>query len=339
PVLFPTGSTSPVTTATPVYPNGSNPGSISYPDRPVPFPTGLTTPIVTGIPDDHNGSVPDFNHNPNNPDHLPFPTASVTPDITQYPGNHDSNGPDPTPIPYYNPDMNGPNYYNGRYSYPDDYNHYRYESSPLYAPRYDKDNGAIQVISTPTGATVYLNNNYEGRTPSSGYLGISSLTPGNYQIVISYYGYADYTTNLYVYQNQVQTINAVLEPVSSVSTSSNSEWGTLDIQATPDGAIVLLNNVYRGTSPLTIQGISPGAYNLTILKDGYTQYASDVAITSGQTTAISTVLTPVISTGSTQIPELKSEETVVPIATQASLPGWILITGLIIGGLCAIRKN
>ena len=42
----------------------------------------------------------------------------------------------------------------------------------------------IYIISDPTGATVYINNNLQGQTP----LTIGSVANGNYQIVIHYTG-------------------------------------------------------------------------------------------------------------------------------------------------------
>ncbi len=47
----------------------------------------------------------------------------------------------------------------------------------------------IYIISDPTGATVYINNNLQGHTP----LTIGSVTNGNYQIVIHYTGYSEWS--------------------------------------------------------------------------------------------------------------------------------------------------
>jgi len=331
PVSTPVVTVSPVPQTSPPIsrPNGSYP--VSGPGQYTPIGTQPVPPVITPIP-----GYPDNRY--------PSPTYSPpeTPVMTPPPGQHDveptqkpDNGPDPimSDILLHRGD---PTYYNGRYSYPDDPAHYRYESSPHNAPRYDRDSGALQVLSTPPGATVYLNNNYEGKTPSTGYLGISSLTPGSYQITISSVGYYDYTSIITVYRNEIETVNAVLVPASSDSTS-NSDVGTLDVQSTPSGAGVLLNNVYRGSCPLTLQSISPGEYNLTVIMDGYSWYARDISITSGQTTAVSAVLIP-LEVIQTDQESVSTEETVLPSATKSPLPAWILFLGLIMGGLCAMRR-
>jgi hypothetical protein len=185
---------------------------------------------------------------------------------------------------------------------------------------------------------VYLNNNYEGKTPTSGYLGISSLTPGDYQITISSVGYYDYTSIVSVYRNEVITVNAVLEPVTSGSAPSITDGGIIDVQSSPSEAGVLLNNVYRGTTPLNLQSITPGAYNLTVFKDGYAWYARDITVASGQTTAVSAILSPQSSVQDDQS-HAQAAETVVPVATKSPLPVWILFVALVMGSLLAARRQ
>ncbi len=361
----------PIVTPGQGLPDGTHfgPGSnLSHPGY-SPVVTDVPTPMITPVPDQFNDPYRGPDLNPIYPIPTPTFTQPTAPDVS-YPPNYPDGRYPPGPVPtislvtitvtptpeqgYYEPThvpgdndpdpimsdillhRGDPNYYYGRYSNPDP-GHYRYESSPLYAPRYDRDSGAIQVISTPTDATVYLNNNYEGRTPSSGYLGISSLTPGTYQITISSVGYYDYTSVITVYRNEVVTINAALEPIASGSSSSRTDGGILDVQSSPSGAGVLLNNVYRGSSPLTLQSISPGAYNLTIFKDGYIWYARDISITAGQTTAVSAVLTPKNPVPPDQN-STQSIVTVVPETTKSPLPIGILFISLIVGGFYAKRR-
>ncbi|HWQ64742.1 MAG TPA: PEGA domain-containing protein [Methanospirillum sp.] len=361
----------PISTPVSVFPNGTHPGpGPVYPSTvPTPVMSGIPTPIMTPVSDHPNGTYPGPGYN--YPGQSPVFTEIPTPVITQgpnYPDGRYSPGPQPpftypaTPVvtpspdqPYYTPThvpgdndpdpimsdillhRGDPNYYNDRYSYPDP-GHYRYDSSPFYAPRYDRDSGAIQVISTPSGAVVYLNNNYEGKTPSSGYLGISSLTPGDYQITISSVGYYDYTSIVSVYRNEVITVNAVLDPVTSGSAPSVTDGGTIDVQSSPSEAGVLLNNVYRGTTPINLQSITPGAYNLTVFKDGYAWYARDISVTSGQTTAVSAVLSPQSSAQNDQS-HVQAAETVVPVSTKSPLPIWIFFVALAMGSILAARRQ
>lgn len=57
-------------------------------------------------------------------------------------------------------------------------------------------------------------------------------------------------------------------------TEHNSLYAVLDIRSSGDAADVYINNVYRGSTPLVIENMLPGYYNLRIEKKGfYTEYA------------------------------------------------------------------
>ncbi len=62
--------------------------------------------------------------------------------------------------------------------------------SPVSSPT----TGDLDVSSTPSGASVYLNGDYQGETRSSGPLYITSLVPGTYTVILKKSGYQDYTT-------------------------------------------------------------------------------------------------------------------------------------------------
>lgn len=49
--------------------------------------------------------------------------------------------------------------------------------------------GSIQIVSTPTGAEIYLDNLFKGYTPST----LTGITAGQHQLLMKYTGYVDYT--------------------------------------------------------------------------------------------------------------------------------------------------
>ncbi len=80
--------------------------------------------------------------------------------------------------------------------------------------------GAIAVSSTPPGASVYLNSQYQGLTPVSGsYITIPNLTPGQYTLTLKETGYVDYTTTVGVLPNQTVSVSVNLTPETAQNTT------------------------------------------------------------------------------------------------------------------------
>ena len=63
--------------------------------------------------------------------------------------------------------------------------------TPISSP----STGDLQVSSSPSGAAIYLNGNYQGTTLSTGPFSITGLNPGTYTTVLKKTGYQDYTTS------------------------------------------------------------------------------------------------------------------------------------------------
>jgi len=79
-----------------------------------------------------------------------------------------------------------------------------------------------------------------------------------------------------------------------VTISSNEEalTGALYVSSTPAGSSIYLDNVFKGTTPLKLENIPIGTYNLTIHTSGYDDWQTSVLIKSSETTSLSAVLTP-----------------------------------------------
>jgi hypothetical protein len=203
---------------------------------------------------------------------------------------------------------------------------------------YEAGRGSIRVNSTPSGVSVYLNNNYKGKTQSSGYLDIYRLIPGTYTVFLTCPGYDDYSSQIMVYRNEVTTIHAIMTLQSPVQTVSDE--GILSIQSEPTGADLFLDNEYKGLTPLTLQAVRKGDHTILIRKEQYSEYTGGVYIIPNQTVAISVLLSPVsppsLPAGS---PPMVSLTSPVPVATRAGLSFWILWSSLIIGAMFFIKRN
>jgi hypothetical protein len=62
---------------------------------------------------------------------------------------------------------------------------------------------------------------------------------------------------------------------------------------------VLIDDVYRGSTPLIVERIEPGTYGVTFSRFGYAKLSTPARVESGKTTEVSGVLIPV--TGSLDI--------------------------------------
>jgi hypothetical protein len=66
--------------------------------------------------------------------------------------------------------------------------------------------------------------------------------------------------------------------------------GTIQFLSSPAGAQVYLDNMYQGTTPTTVAGISPGNHTLEYRSAGYESWHSVITVSPGLTTYIATLL-------------------------------------------------
>ena len=161
----------------------------------------------------------------------------------------------------------------------------QYDAEPEYGP----NTGALEVSSSPSGASLYLYNEYEGKTPSSGYLIKSNMNPGEYPLRLNLSGYYDYVIDVKIPRNKIVTVDAVLWPLSGDQTTVDT--GNLTIKSNPSKADVLLDDDYKGITPLNLKDVSKGSHNLVVKKDGYSDYSDNISVVPHQTTVISANLT------------------------------------------------
>jgi hypothetical protein len=151
--------------------------------------------------------------------------------------------------------------------------------------------GDLQVRSTPSGAAVYLNSNYQGTTSGSGPLDITGLAPGTYNVVLKKSGFQDYSASTTIVAGATAQLQAPLTPSGTPPQTASAE-----ITSDPSGADVYINNVYKGITPLSFQNvpIDPSqTYTITINIDGYVPYTTSGKVTAGQDIQINAALTPV----------------------------------------------
>jgi len=72
--------------------------------------------------------------------------------------------------------------------------------------------------------------------------------------------------------------------------------GTMDLRSNPDNASVVLNTNYAGRTPLTLEGLDPGIYNVTFSRYGYGKFSTLVTVEPGATTEVTATLVSLTGT-------------------------------------------
>ncbi|MEM0315791.1 MAG: protein kinase [Archaeoglobaceae archaeon] len=81
----------------------------------------------------------------------------------------------------------------------------------------------LHVYSSPSNASIYINETYYGRTPAE-----IELTPGTYDIKVIYQGYQDYRINTTLYPGEDKYLNITLYPVQDSPTTQSSTFESSD---------------------------------------------------------------------------------------------------------------
>jgi hypothetical protein len=63
--------------------------------------------------------------------------------------------------------------------------------------------------------------------------------------------------------------------------------GTVIVQSEPPDSTAFVNGIVRGQTPLTLQSLEPGTYNIRIQKDGYPSYCSRITLERNQPNVVS----------------------------------------------------
>ena len=57
--------------------------------------------------------------------------------------------------------------------------------------------------------------------------------------------------------------------------------GTMELSSSPNETSVVVNNAYKGKTPLTLEGLTPGTYNVTFSRFGYYPFSTPVKVEPG----------------------------------------------------------
>jgi hypothetical protein len=151
--------------------------------------------------------------------------------------------------------------------------------------------GYYAIYSSPSGASVYFDNVYQGTSPVT--VEVSSTGTPGHTIRVTYSGYQDwqqyYPGN--PGEGQTITVNAGLTPIT--------QYGSIAVNSNPQRATATLDGGSSQLTPCTFNNVLPGSHNIQLSLSGYNLYSTTVSVNAGQTASVFASLTPVSpSTGS-----------------------------------------
>lgn len=110
--------------------------------------------------------------------------------------------------------------------------------------------GTLRVESSPAQASVYLGEQFLGKTP----LEFSYLLPGDYALTVKLAGHRTLTENVRIRVGEKIVRKHQLEKITGS--------GSIEIRTTPPGARIYLDADYMGVSPKRLENLPAGNYRL-----------------------------------------------------------------------------
>ncbi len=124
--------------------------------------------------------------------------------------------------------------------------------------------GLILFESIPVGADLKLDGIYKGKTP----LLAADIPVGKYKVIFSMEGYDTREMELVVAGRTPQLCKM----------NMRSNLAVLHVQSKPSGAAVMLDGIYKGQTPWSIEDLVMGDHTLKLIKDGYRDYQDQIKV-------------------------------------------------------------
>jgi len=138
--------------------------------------------------------------------------------------------------------------------------------------------GTLSVVSTPSGAEVYIDGALRGRTPLT-----LSLPEGRYGVELRLAGYETYRATVRVERGRETRLVASLRPIRT---------GELYLEARPEGAEVYVDGRLVGRAPLRLS-LEAGLHEVRVVAPGYGEYRAQVEVRPGESLRLVVELVPV----------------------------------------------
>ena len=142
------------------------------------------------------------------------------------------------------------------------------------------EKGTLQLTSSPTGAEIYLDNQYQGTAPST----ISGIEPGSHTLEFRMKGYKSWKSVITVSSGTSNYFAALsvlpgTEPQTETSPVATDEPIALTLQASRDriiiGDSITFSGIATGTNSVSLTITGPGKYSNGVVLEDVKPGASD----------------------------------------------------------------
>jgi hypothetical protein len=113
----------------------------------------------------------------------------------------------------------------------------------------------LNIDSIPSGARVFIDKSFRGTTPFK----VEDMIEGEHTVRWEKLGYDNHEMKIAVKEKDKLNLVPRL----------SEKPGTLNIVCAPKGSSVYLNDQYKGTTPIKIDGLKAGSYTIKVEKEGY----------------------------------------------------------------------
>ncbi|MBC8552844.1 MAG: PEGA domain-containing protein, partial [Candidatus Brocadiales bacterium] len=174
--------------------------------------------------------------------------------------------------------------------------------------------GSLNVNSQPTNATIIIDGNEVGNTPTN----VSDLKPGKYLVEVKMDRYKNWSESVEINAGKANHITAMLQQLV----------GSVNIKSEPSKAIVIVDGKEVGNTPVDVGDLMPGTHLVEINMEDYETWSKNVEIVIGKNVDLTAMLQ--LKTGSFTIISEPAETTIyidgkevgtTPLTIDAPSPG------------------
>ena len=148
-----------------------------------------------------------------------------------------------------------------------------------------RDTASLLVRSSPAGAVVSVDGTARGTTP----LTLRDLELGTRTVTLSRPGYLPSERRVALTADRPsRSLDVELSPIGATPRttreprSTQATTASLVVDSRPAGSSVVINGQVAGTTPLTVESVSPGTLTIRIERPGYRPYTETVELKAGE---------------------------------------------------------
>ncbi len=147
--------------------------------------------------------------------------------------------------------------------------------------------GTLSLTSNPSYATISVDGVSYGVTDPAYPLIINGIAAGRHTVRAELEGYNDETTSVSVAVGASTPVSFSLTPVTP-----ETDTASVQVASTPSGAQVYIDNLFKGTTPMTVENLAPGEHTLKLTLTGYDDFTTSGTLSPGETASVTIGLTP-----------------------------------------------